>query len=106
MTKNPLSLISLASKAGKVASGGYMTEQAIISGNACFVIIAEDASDNTKKKFMNKCRYYRVPFVIYGNMDELGHLIGKEARTTVAVIDQGFGNEFKKRFDLKKDLEV
>ena len=100
MIKNNISLLGLANKAGKVVSGGFMTERAIMTGEACFVIIAEDASPNTKKKFTNKCKYHEVPFVIYGNMTELGHLIGKEDRTTIAVTDPGFGNQFIKSFDL------
>lgn len=106
MINNQLSMLGLAAKAGKVVSGGFMTEQAIMEGSASFVILAEDASDNTKKKFINKCKFYQVPYVICGNMDELGHMIGKEARTSLAIIDEGFGNQFIKRFGLKKDLEV
>jgi len=100
LVKNNIGLISLAAKAGKVVSGGFMVERAIISGEACFVFISEDASANTKKKFENKCKYYEVPYVIYGNKTDLGHYIGKEDRTTVAVIDEGFGNQFIKSFGL------
>ncbi len=46
-----LSLIGLATKAGKCASGEFMTENETKSGKAALVIVAEDASDNTKKKF-------------------------------------------------------
>ena len=48
-----LSLISLATKAGKVASGEFCTEKEIKSGNASLVMVAGDASDNTKKRFQN-----------------------------------------------------
>lgn len=46
-----LSMISLATKAGKVASGEFCTEKEVKSGRAYLVIVAGDASDNTKKKF-------------------------------------------------------
>ena len=46
-----LSMIGLATKAGKVASGEFCTEKEVKSGRACLVIVADDASDNTKKKF-------------------------------------------------------
>lgn len=51
MTQNSkvLSMLGLAAKAGKVASGEFSTEKEVKSGNACLVIVAEDASDNTKK---------------------------------------------------------
>lgn len=53
MTQNSkvLSMLGLAAKAGKVASGEFSTEKEVKSGNACLVIVAEDASDNTKKLF-------------------------------------------------------
>jgi ribosomal protein L7Ae-like RNA K-turn-binding protein len=58
-------------------------------GTAQLVIIATDASDNTKKKFSNKSKYYHVPYYFFSNSAELGRFIGKEARTTVAVLDTG-----------------
>ena len=46
-----LSLIGLAMKAGQVVSGEFSVEKCIKSGKAKLVIIATDASENTKKKF-------------------------------------------------------
>ena len=51
MTDKALSMIGLATKAGKIASGEFAVESAVRKGKACFVIIASDASDNTKKSF-------------------------------------------------------
>ena len=47
-------MISLATKAGKTKSGEFMTEKEVKEGRAHLVIVADDASDNTKKKFTNK----------------------------------------------------
>ena len=57
-----LSMISLATKAGKTKSGEFMTEKEVKEGRAHLVIVADDASDNTKKKFKNMCDFYEVPF--------------------------------------------
>ena len=54
------------------------------------MIVAEDASDNTKKLFMNKCDYYKVPIFITGSKDELGSVTGNQSRASLAVIEQGF----------------
>ena len=43
-----LSMIGLATKAGKVASGEFCTEKEVKSKRACLVIVADDASDNTR----------------------------------------------------------
>ena len=85
-----LSLVSLATKAGKTASGEFCTEKEVKTGMAELVIVAEDASDNTKKKFKNMCNFYEVPIYFYGDKDTLGHAMGKEFRAMVAVTDAGF----------------
>lgn len=87
-----LSLLGLAARAGRLASGEFSAETAVKSGTAALVIVAEDASDNTKKLFHNKCAFYEVPIFDYGTRAELGHAIGKEFRASVAVLDEGLAN--------------
>ena len=85
-----LSLISLATKAGRCASGEFMTESEVKSGRATLVVVAEDASDNTKKKFRDMCEFYEVPIIVYGDKDTLGHAMGKQFRASLAILDEGF----------------
>ena len=84
-----LSMLSISAKAGKLVSGSFMTERALQDGSARLVIIAGDASDNTKKKFLNKSDYYRVPHYIFSSSEELGSHIGKGDRTSLAITDEG-----------------
>ena len=95
--KKIYSSLSLATKAGKMESGGFATEKAVKSGKAFLVLVAEDASQNTKKMFQNMCVFYEVPFVIFGVGDELGHAIGREFRVSMAVTDEGFARMIKKQ---------
>ena len=67
-----LSLIGLATKAGRTVSGEFSTEKEVKSGRAALVIVADDASDNTKKKFKNMCDFYHVPIYFYKDKDTLG----------------------------------
>ena len=85
-----LSLAGLAMKAGKVASGEFATEKAVKSGLARVVLVAGDASDNTKKMFTNMCTHYKVPIYLFGTKDELGHAMGQEFRASLSVEDAGF----------------
>lgn len=94
-----LSLISLATKAGKTASGEFCTEKEVKTGMAELVIVAGDASDNTKKKFKNMCDFYEVPIYFYGDKDTLGHAMGKEFRATLAVTDAGFAKGIVKHLE-------
>ena len=91
-----LSLIGLAQKAGKTASGEFATEHAVKSGKAALVIV----SDNTKKKFQNMCDYYEVPVYFYGGKEELGHAMGKEFRASLAILDEGLAKSIEKNLRL------
>ena len=91
MTDRVLSHLSLAAKAGKVKSGETGAEQAIRAGHASLLVIASDASENTKKKFRNMAQWYRVPYVLYGDRASIGHAIGKEYRSAVVITDEGLG---------------
>lgn len=98
MTNNKiLSMISLATKAGKTVSGELTVEKTVKAGKAYLVIMAENASDHTKKKFSNMCTFYEIPIFEFGTKEELGHYIGKEFRATLAVTDEGFSNTIKER---------
>lgn len=87
-----LSLLGLSARAGKLASGEYSAETAVKSGKAALVLIAEDASANTKKLFRDKCSFYEVPIYEFGTKEVLGHAIGKELRASIAVLDEGLAN--------------
>ena len=85
-----ISMIGLATKAGKTVSGEFSVEKAIQGNKAHAVIVSVEASDNTKKMFTNMCAYYKVPIYLFGTKDELGHAMGKEFRASVSVEDAGF----------------
>ncbi len=57
-----LSMLGLATRSRNVVSGGFATEEAVKNGKAYLVIIAENASDNTRKKYSNMCEFYKVPY--------------------------------------------
>lgn len=94
-----LSLISIAKKAGKIAAGEFQTENAVKSGKASLVIISSEASDNTKKKFLNMCSFYEVPAYLYGGKVELGAAIGCEFRASLAVMDEGLSKSIQKKLE-------
>ncbi len=85
-----MSALSLAAKAGKIKSGEFQTEAAIRDGSALLVLVASDASENTKKKFRDACAFVKVPIVEYGDREALGHCIGRDFRATAAVTDASF----------------
>ena len=99
MQNKALSMISLATKAGKTVSGEFCTEKEVKTGRAALVIVAGDASENTKKKFRNMCDYYHVPIYFYEDKDTLGHAMGKEFRASLAVLAAGFAKGIMRHLD-------
>lgn len=95
-----LSMISLATKAGKTVSGEFSVEKAVKEKKAVLVIVSLEASDNTKKMFKNMCEYYKVPLYFYGTKEDLGHFIGKEFRASIAVTDVGLAGGIVKQLDI------
>ena len=90
-----LSLLGLATKAGKIASGEFSTEKSVKSGKGFLVLVAADASENTKKKFRNMCEFYEVP----ADKEELGKFCGKEFRASLAVQDENFAKAMLKELE-------
>lgn len=89
MNDKILSLLGLAARGRNLVSGEFSTEKAVKEGKAALVVVSNDASGNTRKKFTNMCAFYRTPICFYGTKETLGKAIGKEMRASAAVTDQG-----------------
>lgn len=95
------SLLGLCMRAGKLKSGELAVENAVKDGSASLVVVAADASANTRKLFHDKCAFYEVPCMEYGTKESLGHAVGKEYRASMAVMDKGFADAILKQFAAK-----
>ncbi len=98
-----LGLIGMAQRAGKLASGEFSTEKLIQSGRAFLVIVAEDASENTRKRFQDKCTFYEIPCFVFETRERLGRAIGKELRASLAIGDENLAGAVEK---LLRQLEA
>lgn len=89
-------MIGLATRAGKTVAGEFSVEKAVKTNKAFLVLVSEEASDNTKKLFLNKCNYYQIPVYIYGSKEELGSSTGNKERASIAITDEGFSRTIVK----------
>lgn len=96
LNKQVASLLGLAMRARKLATGESALKS-IQSDKAHLVLIASDASDNTKKKYIDKCTYYQVDYYIVGTSEELSNSVGKVNRMAIAVLDAGFAKSMKSK---------
>lgn len=96
-------LLGLCAKSRKLVSGEFAAENAVKDGSAWLVIVATDASKNTKKLFHDKCSFYDVPVFEYGTKESLGHTIGKEMRASIAVLDENFSKAIVEKLEEIQD---
>ena len=99
MDRKISSLLSLCTKAGKLATGEETAEKLLKSGDAKLVIVAVDASDNTKGKFVNKCFFYQKPVRVFGERAILSKCVGKNNRCVYVVTDNGFAQRLQALID-------
>lgn len=85
-------LLGLATKAGACVSGEFSVETALKKKTVYLVIIAEDASDNTRKHFTDMCSYRNVPVITACSKQLLGKCTGKQERASVGILDKGFAD--------------
>ena len=87
------SYIGLAMRAGKVVSGDDTTLKELKKGRVYLVIVAEDASDNTKKLFKDKSTYRKVDQILFSTKVELGLSIGKSPRAVLGIKDKSLSQK-------------
>jgi ribosomal protein L7Ae-like RNA K-turn-binding protein len=87
-----LSLIGLCYRARMLASGELAAEQSLRKGKAQLLILAADASEKTREKFIALAARNRVPVYLMGTRDALGAALGKAHRAAVVIQSKDFAN--------------
>ena len=82
-----------------LSTGEETAERLLQKEEAQLLIIASDASENTKKKFVNKCFFYQKPVRVFGERAVLSKCVGKSNRTVYVVTDSGFAARLQSLID-------
>lgn len=95
------SFMGLATKAGKVMSGESVCERLLKTekSQVHLVIVAENASENTRKRFTDMCKYREIEIRFFGEKESIGRYTGKDIRSVVAILDQGFAKRLIEMLD-------
>lgn len=93
--KDPaLQLLGICRISNHAESGEERCEAAIKSGKAFVVILSKDASNNTRKKFHDKCAFYEVPILDAPfDKEAIGRAMGMSQRSCVAITEEGLANK-------------
>lgn len=93
MKDNTYLLIGLCKKANRLISGEQRCENTIKKEETKLLIIAEDSSNNTQKKFINMCMYRDTNYKIWGTKERIGNAIGSMNIAVISINDIGFANK-------------
>lgn len=86
--------LGLIQKSGLISSGDDTVERDIKKHTCKLLIIAEDSSENTKKRFENMAKHYDVEYIVFGTKERLGGSIGKEERAVISIRDGNLAKGF------------
>lgn len=95
MNKSYLNLLGIAYRARKCTLGEDLIIKDIQNKKAKIVLIANDISDKTKKKMIDKCTTYEVDYIVVDDRETLGQAMGKSGRVAIAITDYGFAKKFR-----------
>ncbi len=88
-------MLGLAARMRAVAFGEGAVKDSLKNGKAKLVVVATDASDNTKKKFCNSCEFYSVKMLEVSDRYTLGRYTGREFAVVLAVTNQGIAENME-----------
>ncbi|MCI1903436.1 MAG: ribosomal L7Ae/L30e/S12e/Gadd45 family protein [Enterococcaceae bacterium] len=94
-SRKALQLLGLAQRAGEIVSGEELTIKAVQKRQVSLVLIAKETGRATRKKCIDKCQYYKIPFYEELTEAELAQAIGKP-RKLIGVKSTGFANNIYK----------
>ena len=92
-------MLGLCMKAGKLAYGSDMVEEKIKYKQVNLLIIAEDASDNTKEKFRRIANQNKLNLYFFSTIAELSHRIGKSNKAVLGIMDKNFAEKINILFE-------
>lgn len=85
INRRVLGMLGLSSKAGKMVCGTDATIGEIERHKVALVIVAEDASEKTKKNMKFICEKNKVKIIEFGKIDEISRTIGKNNKAIIGI---------------------
>lgn len=92
-----LKSLGIGYRARLLISGEEFVIEGIRKNQVCLVFLANDASDNAKKKILDKAKYYDIEVIQDYSSDELSNAIGKENRMVIGITSRNFASSLLKK---------
>ena len=94
-----LTMLGFAMKSGNIITGDDTCEMFLKKRRIKLLIVAADASENTKDKFRFLTRQQEVQLVEISTKEELSQAIGKYNRAVIGITNRKFANSLIQLLD-------
>ncbi|MBU5455785.1 ribosomal L7Ae/L30e/S12e/Gadd45 family protein [Caproiciproducens sp. MSJ-32] len=94
--------LGLAKRSGNLIEGYSKCDEQRNRKNISLFIISKDASESTKKKFINHCKIKNIDFIEDFTKEELGTSIGREEVKILAVTDENMAKKLYTLYEEEK----
>jgi ribosomal protein L7Ae-like RNA K-turn-binding protein len=95
---DPLALLGLARKAGRLALGEAAAEQAVRRGEAVLLLVAGDAGSNAVRQAERRAAAAGLELIALPRTKaQFGRAMGRETAAVAALTDEGFAAALRKR---------
>ena len=88
--------IGLATRASKLVAGTDACIESIENKSIKLILIAEDASERTKKIFKEKCSIFNIPIYEIDKIENLSKACGKVNKAVIGIKEKGFAESIIK----------
>ena len=104
-TNKALNTVGICKCANKISYGETLLKD-IKHHNVAIVVICKDTSDNSKKKVMDKCNYYKCDYVVAFTQDEIKKVLCRiDAVSAIGIKDINLAKKLKENLESEGECD-
>lgn len=88
--------LGICKKAGRITAGYNKCEEALKGKKLFLIIISQEASENTRKKFTNYCLRFNVPLISGISKENLSRYTGLNEINILGITDKDMADQLLK----------
>ena len=97
--------LGLAKRSGNILEGYSKCNEERNRKKLYLFIISKDASDSSKKKFINHCKEKKISYIEDFSKEELGEAIGRPEVKILAILDENMAKKLRTLYEEEKYMK-
>lgn len=97
--------LGLAKRSGNVLEGYSKCNEERNRRKLYLFIISPEASDSSKRKFINHCNTKNIPYIEAFSKEELGEAVGRPEIKIMAILDENIAKKLLSLYEEEKYMK-